>query len=161
MRGLTSETIFPVFAGLLMNVGYAEARKAGGYTCFVFHDVDLFPENDCNIYGCLSDALHLSVYIDKFNYKLLYPAHFGGVSALSNEQMIKINGWPNAFWGWGGSYFSTVVKIPIARGKCAKFSPIGCDAFLLRQSTDFVSSRKDTPKGTFHSKATSLFIVFF
>ncbi len=30
----------------LMNVGYAEASKRGAFDCFVFHDVDLVPEDD-------------------------------------------------------------------------------------------------------------------
>lgn len=30
----------------LMNVGYKEASKIGAFTCFVFHDVDLVPEDD-------------------------------------------------------------------------------------------------------------------
>ena len=31
---------------MLMNVGAAEALKAGDFQCFVFHDVDLVPEDD-------------------------------------------------------------------------------------------------------------------
>lgn len=34
--------------------------------------------------------------------RLPYNEFFGGVSGLTVEQFQKINGFPNAFWGWGG-----------------------------------------------------------
>jgi hypothetical protein len=44
----------------------------------------------------------MAVAIDKWNYKLLYPAYFGGIAALRREHYEKINGLSNQFWGWGG-----------------------------------------------------------
>lgn len=35
-------------------------------------------------------------------HRLPYSEFFGGVSGLTVEQFRKINGFPNAFWGWGG-----------------------------------------------------------
>lgn len=35
-------------------------------------------------------------------YSLPYPQYFGGVSALTPDQYMKINGFPNEYWGWGG-----------------------------------------------------------
>ena len=32
--------------GALMNIGFVEANKIDNYDCFVFHDVDLVPEDD-------------------------------------------------------------------------------------------------------------------
>lgn len=52
-----------------MNVGYQEAMKFADFSCFVFHDVDLIPENDYNYYGCSKSPMHLSVAVDKFYYK--------------------------------------------------------------------------------------------
>lgn len=34
--------------------------------------------------------------------RLPYNEFFGGVSGLMVKQFKKINGFPNAFWGWGG-----------------------------------------------------------
>lgn len=35
-------------------------------------------------------------------YRLPYEEFFGGVSGMTTDQFRKINGFPNAFWGWGG-----------------------------------------------------------
>lgn len=54
---------------MLMNVGFIEALKLRDFDCFFFHDVDLIPENDRNIYSCPDQPRHMSVAIDKFNYR--------------------------------------------------------------------------------------------
>lgn len=86
----------------LMNVGYVEALKDYDYDCFVFSDVDLIPLDDRNLYRCFDNPRHLAVGMDKFNFHLPYTTFFGGVSTLSKEQYLKINGFPNTYWGWGG-----------------------------------------------------------
>uniref|UniRef100_A0A915AIA6 Beta-1,4-N-acetylgalactosaminyltransferase n=1 Tax=Parascaris univalens TaxID=6257 RepID=A0A915AIA6_PARUN len=86
----------------LMNVGYAEAIKLHDWKCFIFHDVDLLPEDDRNLYSCPDEPRHMSVAVDKFDYKLPYGSIFGGISALTREQFEGINGFSNDYWGWGG-----------------------------------------------------------
>ncbi|XP_060949759.1 beta-1,4-galactosyltransferase 1-like [Limanda limanda] len=86
----------------LMNVGYVEALKEYDYNCFVFSDIDLVPMNDHNLYRCFDNPRHLAVAMDKFNFQLPYNTFFGGVSSLSKDQYVKINGFPNTYWGWGG-----------------------------------------------------------
>ncbi|XP_040922297.1 beta-1,4-galactosyltransferase 1-like [Toxotes jaculatrix] len=86
----------------LMNAGYVEALKEYDYDCFVFSDIDLVPLNDRNLYRCFDNPRHLAVAMDKFGYQLPYYTYFGGVSALSKDQFLKINGFPNTYWGWGG-----------------------------------------------------------
>lgn len=54
---------------MLMNIGFVEALKRYDYQCAVFHDVDLIPENDRNIYSCPQMPRHLSAAIDKFKYR--------------------------------------------------------------------------------------------
>ncbi|CAB3407923.1 unnamed protein product [Caenorhabditis bovis] len=88
--------------GKLMNVGYEVASQLYPWQCFIFHDVDLLPEDDRNLYACPIMPRHMSVAIDKFSYKLPYSTIFGGISALTREHFVKINGFSNDFWGWGG-----------------------------------------------------------
>ncbi|CAF4148646.1 unnamed protein product [Rotaria sordida] len=43
----------------LFNVGYIEAMKLYSFDCFIFHDVDLFPEDLRNLYKCGGTPIHL------------------------------------------------------------------------------------------------------
>ncbi|KAJ8257239.1 hypothetical protein GJAV_G00183430 [Gymnothorax javanicus] len=87
----------------LLNVGVREALREGEWDCLFLHDVDLLPENDHNIYTCHAQfPTHVSVAMDKFRYRLPYSQYFGGVSAVTPEQYLRMNGFPNEYWGWGG-----------------------------------------------------------
>ncbi|KAM9713160.1 beta-1,4-galactosyltransferase 1-like [Menidia menidia] len=86
----------------LMNAGFSEALKQYDYECFVFSDIDLVPLDDRNLYRCFDNPRHLAVAMDKFNFNLPYNTYFGGVSSLSKQHFLKINGFPNGYWGWGG-----------------------------------------------------------
>ena len=87
---------------MCMNIGYIEVTKRHDYNCTIFHDVDLVPENDKNIYSCPEQPRHLSPYIDQFQYKFPYWTIVGGVMALSKWQFEKMNGYSNLYFGWGG-----------------------------------------------------------
>jgi len=50
----------PFNRGMLFNIGFLEAMKTEDWSCFVFHDVDLLPENDFNIYNCAQMPRHMS-----------------------------------------------------------------------------------------------------
>jgi hypothetical protein len=43
----------------LFNVGYLEVMKLYPFTCFIFHDVDLLPEDSRNIYKCGDRPQHM------------------------------------------------------------------------------------------------------
>lgn len=113
----------------LMNVGFIESQRleAGGWMCFIFHDIDLLPLDTRNMYTCPKQPRHMSASIDKLNFKLPYEDIFGGVSALTLEQFINVNGFSNKYWGWGGedddmfyrlkkmNYYISRYKMSIAR----------------------------------------------
>ncbi|NWV20309.1 B4GT5 galactosyltransferase, partial [Origma solitaria] len=92
----------PFNRAMLFNVGFREAMKDLDWDCLIFHDVDHIPENDRNYYGCGQMPRHFAAKLDKYMYLLPYNEFFGGVSGLTVKQFQKINGFPNAFWGWGG-----------------------------------------------------------
>uniref|UniRef100_A0A8C5LX91 Beta-1,4-galactosyltransferase n=1 Tax=Leptobrachium leishanense TaxID=445787 RepID=A0A8C5LX91_9ANUR len=86
----------------LMNVGYAEAVKDYDYNCFIFSDVDIIPLDLQNLYRCSKKPKHMAHSLDKFNFRLPYKNLFGGIVAFTKEHYLKVNGFSNTFWGWGG-----------------------------------------------------------
>ncbi|XP_024114286.1 beta-1,4-galactosyltransferase 3 [Oryzias melastigma] len=98
----------------LMNIGFREAMREEDWDCLFFHDVDLIPEDDRNTYICDANPKHAAIAMDKFGYKLPYNMYFGGVSALSPLQYLKMNGFPNNYWGWGGEDDDIGVRVSLA-----------------------------------------------
>lgn len=84
--------------GWLRNVGFWEALQDGDWDCVFLHDVNLLPEDDRNLYTCDLFPAHVSVAIDKFNYRLPYQGYLGGVFALRPIHFLRINGFPNSHW---------------------------------------------------------------
>ena len=52
-----------------MNAGFLEVLSLGTWDCVLFHDVDLIPEDDRNMYSCPPQPRHLSVAVDELNYR--------------------------------------------------------------------------------------------
>ncbi|XP_036706271.1 beta-1,4-galactosyltransferase 4 [Eschrichtius robustus] len=107
----------------LLNVGYLEALKDEIWDCFIFHDVDLVPENDLNLYKCEDQPRHLVVGRNSTGYRLRYSGYFGGVTALSREQFFKVNGFSNNYWGWGGEDDDLRLRVELHRMKITRPLP--------------------------------------
>ncbi|EFX71942.1 hypothetical protein DAPPUDRAFT_111185 [Daphnia pulex] len=89
----------PFNRGMLMNIGFKETQLQEIYQCFIFHDVDLLPENDGNLYSCPEEGKPRQM---AFAIDVPTPlAHFGGVTAFSAKDFQNVNGFSNLFWGWG------------------------------------------------------------
>ncbi|XP_068213163.1 uncharacterized protein [Palaemon carinicauda] len=88
--------------GSIMNAGFMEAWQRSNANCFVFHDVDLLPEDDRNMYSCPPQPRHLSVGVDTLGYKLPYFLLVGGVLSVRGDHFLRLNGYSNMYWGWGG-----------------------------------------------------------
>lgn len=102
--------------GRIMNAAYLEALKVDkDIDCFIFHDVDLIPEDDRVLYSCPWNPRHLSTAIDKFDYKLPYEYLVGGVLAISKKHYNMINGYSNSYWGWGAEDDDLSVRIRVKK----------------------------------------------
>ena len=62
--------------------------------------------------------------IDKFKYRLPYKDIFGGVSAMSGKDFVKVNGFSNRFWGWGGEDDDIRRRINKAGLQLTRYSPL-------------------------------------
>lgn len=54
----------PFNRAMMLNIGFTMAMNLTSqdyWDCFVFHDVDMLPENDNNLYHCPSQPHHLTV----------------------------------------------------------------------------------------------------
>lgn len=88
--------------GILLNIGFNVSQTMSKHDCYVFHDVDLIPMNEKNLYRCTATPKHLGSANSKYSYKLPYPDYVGGVVMIQSSQFKLINGFSNAYFGWGG-----------------------------------------------------------
>ncbi|POM65616.1 Putative beta-1,4-galactosyltransferase [Phytophthora palmivora] len=101
--------------GKLLNAGFDMARN--DYDMYIFHDVDLLPGDDLGEFYVTVPHLgpmHVARVWERYSESSTY---FGGIVAFTRQQFIKVNGFPNNFWGWGGEdneLYSRVVHKKLA-----------------------------------------------
>jgi predicted glycosyltransferase involved in capsule biosynthesis len=91
----------PFNRGLILNIGINILYEECDY--FIFHDVDYF-SNTVDIYKIKdnSGSLIYNSPIYKHNINTSkYEGFFGGVTMMLKDDLDKINGFNNDFWGWG------------------------------------------------------------
>jgi len=59
-----------------MNAGFLEASTEAEFDCFVFHDVDLIPEDDRNMYVCSVVPRHVGSHLAHWDYRCV-DSHLG------------------------------------------------------------------------------------
>ncbi|PAV75961.1 hypothetical protein WR25_13619 [Diploscapter pachys] len=87
--------------GRIMNAAFKFAEQLH-VDCVVFHDVDMFPQDDRNPYSCPPSPRHLGAFVSNLGYQLWYKEIVGGALAISMRDYKAINGYSNMYWGWGG-----------------------------------------------------------
>jgi len=88
----------PFNRGKLLNAGYKYALDKG-CDYFVFHDVDMLPEDVDYSYS--DKPLHLATHLQEHDYETTFFDYFGGVIMCTKEDFKTINGFSNEYWGWG------------------------------------------------------------
>ena len=88
----------PFNRGKLLNAGYKYAVDKG-CDYFVFHDVDMLPEDVDYSYS--DKPLHLATHLQEHDYETTFFDYFGGVTMFTKEDFKTINGFSNEYWGWG------------------------------------------------------------
>ena len=80
---------------IVQGIGKAYKNKT------ILHDVDLLPSDELGEwYASYPDKpIHIAKCWNRYNKDAKY---FGGIVSISANDMMKINGFPNTFWGWGG-----------------------------------------------------------
>lgn len=54
---------------MLINVGFIESLREESWDCFIFHDVDMLPENPYNIYNCNHEMpKQMAIAINTYSY---------------------------------------------------------------------------------------------
>lgn len=87
----------PFNRGKLLNIGFD--LVAAGYDYFAFHDVDHFPVDADYDYPI--HPIHLAARSAVNHFELLYETCMGGIVLFNTQDFKQINGFSNAFWGWG------------------------------------------------------------
>ena len=85
--------------GMLLNIGFIMMHNKCSH--FIFHDVDLLSDKNMVKYYLTNPKLPIHI-ASSWKEKYNYPSFIGGIISFNKEKYIKINGFPNNFWGWGG-----------------------------------------------------------
>jgi hypothetical protein len=94
--------------GKLKNIGYDIASKDNiyDYDHYIFSDIDTIPDYDLMNYFLIEPVYPISLAIRGTRYSDLddkiKKLFVGALISFTSDMFIKMNGYPNNFWGWGG-----------------------------------------------------------
>jgi len=136
----------PFNAGKLRNCGFALARDAADYCCF--HDVDYLPiwaDYSWSPKPCRLIWHGLTLVED-------YESFFGAVVLFDNAAFLRVNGYPNCYWGWGAEDYEL--------GQRCVLSGIGFECRDGTYQSLPHEHRGLTPAGTHTKEAQRTFALF-
>jgi predicted glycosyltransferase involved in capsule biosynthesis len=91
----------------LLNIGFDYSKDFGNQFCF--HDVDMIPIKAD--YSQVTEPVHLVAKATQFGGKIPGHNYYGGVNMVNKESFIKLNGYSNDFWGWGGEDDDMLLRV--------------------------------------------------
>lgn len=106
--------------GSLFNMGIDLAKKDYDWDCYYFHDVDRVPHDYYIDYRCSNDPdkpVHLTQVRGELHNR---SGRFGGISQVSAKLLLKMKGYSNFYWGWGGEDEDFASRVQLAGGKIIK-----------------------------------------
>ncbi|KAL4710874.1 hypothetical protein ACJJTC_002504 [Scirpophaga incertulas] len=101
--------------GALFNIAFMESQRFGTWGCLFFHDVDLIPLDERVLYTCPRMPTHMSPAVESDHFELKYQKLFGGVTAMTPRHFLKVNGYSNCYWSWGGEDDDMFKRIQAAK----------------------------------------------
>jgi len=115
--------------GRLLNIGFLENQSCE--YVYILHDIDMYPKSQdaMKLYQKSFDEGILGIITSEFT--------IGGIIKFTRNTFIKINGFPNDYWGWGFEDYELQLraeyyKIPIKKNiiRCKN----GSQHFIIRDS---------------------------
>jgi hypothetical protein len=89
--------------GLLLNIGFIISNKNFKYDRYIFHDVDTYPSQEIFDLYFSNIKLNIHYFSPQFEEnKYKFSTFMGGIIGFTEKSFLKINGFPNNFFGWGG-----------------------------------------------------------
>jgi predicted glycosyltransferase involved in capsule biosynthesis len=131
--------------GKLLNIGFDYARKQNMHDVFIYHDVDLLPQDDLGEWYAKfpKTPIHIARVWDRYSNN---PKYFGGVVSFSSSDYRRINGYPNTFWGWGGEDDEMQKRLENLGMKWEwppKGTLVDLEAMTLTEKLDFLRQNKE------------------
>uniref|UniRef100_A0A6G1SCU9 Beta-1,4-N-acetylgalactosaminyltransferase n=1 Tax=Aceria tosichella TaxID=561515 RepID=A0A6G1SCU9_9ACAR len=115
----------------LLNIGASKVMEYHpDICCFIFHEVDLLPLDQRNLYMCSRMPRHLSGSISSYRYRLLYPSLFGGVVSMSRAQYELIGGFSEIqTYNWYAADEDLIGRI-VAKGLTLERTPLNYGVYI-------------------------------
>ena len=130
--------------GALLNAGFSQIYHSTKHDdTVIFHDVDLLP--DAKLAKAYlrplpkNKACHLAAVWKRYTGD----QYLGGALSMRCEDFVRINGYPNKYWGWGGEDDELAARIRfhnISVHKCTKGS------MTDMEDMDFTAKKKTLTK---------------
>jgi hypothetical protein len=134
----------PFNIGKLKNIGFDIATKyetenAVKFTNFIFTDIDMLPDAELLPYYVEPIAHPISLAIRGTRYEQndvkTSKIFLGGVMGFNRADFMRVNGYPDNFWGWGGEDDALAYRLVASNTRTINFPKVGAVIDLEEKMT--------------------------